>query len=1663
MTDSPWENPEGDGTVNADDPFTRKNLLTEVKLALSTLAERLAFGADISASEIAQRLPEIIGLPDVLTALKVLEIDIQKRNAQTLNIQKEHLALTQELNTLKFSVTDKLDLLGRLQNELRSDLSRAKASTSSYVPSSDDRDATVIETILRELDKLRERLHDNEADGGKRLCGQNVSQLARLIGQEISQLINNVRTVDNLLDKRRQLESSRITPTAPNGTACPIDIDPASEAAAKHGDLSPINQTLSETFNNRATTIPQTVPELLQTVQKSADVALQKYNESQTALRTLTHQLQTNIYDHRMEMEQIRAQATSLQHQLTQSRTDLSVKATELSRLEDQLELTKANEEVLNSKVQEMKTMLATSVDAHTLELRGKDEDISRIQQELIATTSRLVSQMEDQKARAAAEKSALSDHVVKLEQQFTDVQTASATLQADYDVRCQSLQAERDAALKEAEELAAILVKLQNETRDLVHERNEAEIGKSEYEQRCHALEAQTSEVLALKTSLEEETLSLTRRLERAQEEANRAGQEHISARAELDVLQSMIEELREERNGLEGRLSAADGHVQELLLIEKDMANLQSELKERTEREDALKAQAERTEELLRDAQQQVVSLETEMAKCRGRLKEVEVDALQKGSDVEVFRGQLRDVRARHEDELVALREQMDVLDVDARNAFKARTQMLQEVEDTEKEYALVQQEKASLSSELQVVRKEATLKAEELAVATTRLEQLEGDLLQKQGAYDSILEERKVALDKLAGTQEECDGLRRSLEEERSAMDSERAAQAGLLADVRRQKQELEDQLKGARDERFQSAKAIDALKGEVGELQRTEAELREQLKAAVEAETHAQQLVVNLQASFAEAMQEKVLKVESLDKEVAEKDHKLGQGRRDMEDMQMTLSGVRVELSAAESARAEFESKYHDIVERLKVDRAKLESSTAALVTANARIEAIDSELEVVKLSLAERESLLQSKQKEVGEERARVEGLNVQLEDTKHQWEEADRELDSMRAHFKEKEAGWTEERKELKRQLDSEKTEATQREDQQAVQHRRDLDEILAKVDALRKELTTSQADNKDLRREGEELKSREESLLLEISRFEREVAAARMEIQSVQERVNELVKEKQRLSNGGSDKDKEIQELKNLLHEAEKQLFVLEEVRQGQVDSMQSLEAVTEEKVTGLKQQLDAASGEKEELTRLLAEAESRVAETEDRANMLSAAAETAKDAAERLRDEHSATLQRMKEDAERRVAGIRAELRELEDVRDRLQGQSADGEGQLLLKDQARGELEKEVLALKDKLKELATGEEAREAQLSAERERAQQLERDVQDRNVRIHELEQKVHSADAPPLQQNSVAASPATPMEISMDAGPSGQKQPNRISVRAQREESKEAAKAVSTPQMPRILVDTEAKKRKESPSSLPEPTPMKKTRFAPGTLDPVTPVNPLRQKNVATPNSTAKRQNSINNAKYRILVGTIKEIVKPSVLEALKKMPNTAIMNGLQMKDGKEVFPLGVTHVGKYLFASLWRTLWLILNDLVVTSVTRKTLKTFGASLTGAWIIYDTKWVTDSFKEGKWLDEGNYLSFRNPEKNMFEGQVFHLAESYQKQANSKQELKVRIDYIGPLIACAKGRIVESLEEAEVVMIGDGDEWDYGGKRTCTWDQFINSIPMPKKEKASKDA
>lgn len=44
----------------------------------------------------------------------------------------------------------------------------------------------------------------------------------------------------------------------------------------------------------------------------------------------------------------------------------------------------------------------------------------------------------------------------------------------------------------------------------------------------------------------------------------------------------------------------------------------------------------------------------------------------------------------------------------------------------------------------------------------------------------------------------------------------------------------------------------------------------------------------------------------------------------------------------------------------------------------------------------------------------------------------------------------------------------------------------------------------------------------------------------------------------------------------------------------------------------------------------------------------------------------------------------------------------------------------------------------------------------------------------------------------------------------------------------------------------------------------------------------------------------------------------------------------------------------------------VVSPIRTRTLKTFAASLTGKWFIYDAAWIENSAKDGSWLPENQY-------------------------------------------------------------------------------------------------
>ncbi|TPX68921.1 hypothetical protein SpCBS45565_g02839 [Spizellomyces sp. 'palustris'] len=226
------------------------------------------------------------------------------------------------------------------------------------------------------------------------------------------------------------------------------------------------------------------------------------------------------------------------------------------------------------------------------------------------------------------------------------------------------------------------------------------------------------------------------------------------------------------------------------------------------------------------------------------------------------------------------------------------------------------------------------------------------------------------------------------------------------------------------------------------------------------------------------------------------------------------------------------------------------------------------------------------------------------------------------------------------------------------------------------------------------------------------------------------------------------------------------------------------------------------------------------------------------------------------------------------------------------------------------------------------------------------------------------------------------------------------------------------------------------PLPAKRLRISPSTtpgrlastqVSAVTPTQSAsHQTSISTPASTARSRST-----YRFIIcfsgfkeGTeFNSELKRKLVSAIKKLPSACTVAPAEW-DGR------ITHV--------------------ISAPGSRTLKTFAAALTGKWIITNPKWVLESATKKTWEPENAYgfLCTDRP----FGGRRFYMAPSFLELKNV-QNKQFRIPYARTLLEISGGFVVETSENADIVLIGDNDAIDHGIP-TMDWNTFAQNIPQP---------
>ncbi|KAJ3349689.1 hypothetical protein HDU91_006362, partial [Kappamyces sp. JEL0680] len=157
---------------------------------------------------------------------------------------------------------------------------------------------------------------------------------------------------------------------------------------------------------------------------------------------------------------------------------------------------------------------------------------------------------------------------------------------------------------------------------------------------------------------------------------------------------------------------------------------------------------------------------------------------------------------------------------------------------------------------------------------------------------------------------------------------------------------------------------------------------------------------------------------------------------------------------------------------------------------------------------------------------------------------------------------------------------------------------------------------------------------------------------------------------------------------------------------------------------------------------------------------------------------------------------------------------------------------------------------------------------------------------------------------------------------------------------------------------------------------------------------------------------------------------AIKKLPHAKLLTG---SEGKDQYDDKITHM--------------------ISPPETKTLKTLAATLSGAWIIQDPAWVTNSLAQKKWLDETAYGFQIDP--NPFRGLALYKDPSFEAVSKERKGAQGWPGFVDLLwVKCSGGRLVDSAEEADYVMVGDESKHRdlHPQSQTLDWFKFMAMIP-----------
>ncbi|XP_076809697.1 uncharacterized protein LOC143452557 isoform X6 [Clavelina lepadiformis] len=849
-----------------------------------------------------------------------------------------------------------------------------------------------------------------------------------------------------------------------------------------------------------------------------------------------------------------------------------------------------------------------------------------------------------------------------------------------------------------------------------------------------------------------------------RAREEAYRSKELLLKSQEELRESQALTDQLRNEINSLQKRLSHADTQRQDfddsdyvnrlssdLSQVRHEKKSLESNLSSLELQRTTLKGQIKEARNDREEAERQIRSLENESSRSKGRVKELE-------NEIERLKKELARTRRHLEAQVCDLELQMS----DSDRRLSAVTVEKSDLEKRLSEFKDVSSSDSLLTAlhELEKQKSELELAlSEEQKIGLLRdeeIEQLTDELrrLSSTGAANAASETLDQLEEFKRSSAQEVETLRADVEAKAKALREADRTNNRLQEELRRMDLELEEELKERENtmvEQSRVERTLHELEIKISELNREKEDKDREME--------------RIQSMLSIIEDDKLNLEEKL--ELSEKQHRdtardLHNMREDMKDKDMELEELKYRVKNSEATASEERSKVTELEHQKYVAQMEVSGLKDALEAKHTEVE--DVEEKCRKMAA------------EVKDGEAKSEETLRKLRDTEKQRRFAAKEAEDLTIALSEKVASLDEAQRKLRR-LESQMSE---------------MDEASTLATSFRLELDKSKRNHaQELAQTHQELEEAKRA----VASSEKNIKDLEEEIRTWEERYEtaageslELEKQRRNLSHLASEAQKEAGEKAKALSKAEEKLQRIDDLLQEAEERAESLSDQlrnTERKRKEAELECQDAQARLADKERELKDAEKRIQRFQDETEKSNDVDEEKRQALIDLEDSRREAeegkararnqleeLQRRLNDEEEKVdllqdrlnqsdSALRKELersQEVEDEKESLRDALDDARGELEDKRKAFDQAQEAIRKIEQKMRQYETSHDQRTSlleKLTADKEKALEkvndLQQEVKEKRNEMENVEQLMYGS-----QQDSASSSSDDEAEVAQN-------------------------------------------------------------------------------------------------------------------------------------------------------------------------------------------------------------------------------------------------------------------------------------------------------------------